>query len=197
VERLRNKLGWLAAGLLIGSLFSGVAIAKFVIPPHSVSYGNLTKGLQHRIGLPGPPGPVGPKGEKGDAGTEGPEGSPAPEPPSASGLVSPWSGGKPLSRSHNAHLIEPVGGQDGIWCLETQGIDPAKMLVQLSPADEPHIAAGGNEIPVVRWHVVPTVCEVNQVEVETAIFDTLEYEYIRTRQLPFTFDIEAGGQADG
>lgn len=79
------------------------------------------------------------------------------------------------------------------WPALTESQGPPKMLVQLSPADEPHAAVGGNEIPVVRWHVVPTVCEANQVEVETAIFDTLEDEYNRTNLLPFTFNIEGGG----
>jgi hypothetical protein len=143
----------------------------------------------------GPPGPVGPKGEKGDTGATGPEGLPATEPPSAVGLVSPWLEEDTLSRSRNAHLIEPEDAPDGIWCIAAQSIDPAKMLVRLSPADEPHFTAGGNEIPVVRWHVVPTVCEPNQVEVETAIFDTLEDVYIRTNLLPFTFDIEEGGSS--
>jgi len=158
-----------------------------------VGYGSLTKGLQTRIRLPGRPGPVGPKGEKGDTGATGPEGLSATEPPSAVGLVSPWLEEDNLSRSRNAHLIEPEDAPDGIWCIEAQSINPAKMLVSLSPADEPHFTVGGNEIPVVRWHVVPTICEANQVEVETAIFDTLEDEYIRTNLLPFTFDIEEGG----
>ena len=208
VERLRGKLGWLAVGLLIGSISSGVAVARVVIPPHSVSCSSLTKGLQKRICLGGPPGrvgpsgergeagpigPVGPKGEKGDTGPRGTEGKSAKELPSASGLVSPWAEELPLSRSRNAKLIEPAGGPKGIWCIEPEAIDPAHMLVLLTPADEPHFTIGSWEIPVVRWHVIATVCEPNQVEVETAIFDTLEGEYIRTNMLPFTFDIIEGG----
>jgi len=209
VERLRGKLGWLAVGLLVGSLCTGVAVAKIVIPPHSVSCGSLTKGLQKRICLAGPLGRVGPRGEKGEAGLTGPvgpqgetgeagpmgtEGESAIETPSAFGLVSPWGPEEdPLSRSSNAKLIDPDAGPEGIWCIEPDAVDPANMLVRLTPADEPHFTAGSWEIPVARWHVVATVCDANQAEVETAIFDTLEGEYIRTNMLPFTFYIEEGG----
>jgi hypothetical protein len=61
-------------GLLVGSLFGGVAVAKIVIPAHSVGWNSLTKGLQKRINHAKSPGPVGPKGDRGATGPQGPAG---------------------------------------------------------------------------------------------------------------------------
>jgi hypothetical protein len=341
-KRLQGKLGWLALGLLIGSLFSGVAVARIIIPPNSVGAKSLTKGLRKKIyqaaaavgpqGVKGDPGPRGASGETpaspsdqsfpiplirtlavsdvagGSAileadigpdqtvdgiyyqfqiGTDPDElrpevscpenvsqlfiqcfgafpnggssdfhrqpgdlptrallpsdgeqhvrlevdgldpnqryyyrllaverqqhvdtiqwiGSPVASPsqtfsttdfdaPRAYGLISPMADEMELSRSSNARLRRPPD-EVGIWCLETPGIDPARLLVQVSPADEQHVTVGGTEIPVVRWHVYPDVCDSREVEIETAIFDTLEGDYSRTSSLPFTFVIEEGGR---
>jgi len=190
IRKIQRNVSWLAAGMLVGSLGGGVAVAKIIIPPHSVSYSSLSRGLQRKISQPNPLSPIGEKGEKGDTGALGLQGGPYPSGPRAYGLVSPWLEELPLSRSSNAVLIRPEGGGEGIWCIEAKAINTNNLLVQVSPADEPHVSVGGNEVPVVRWHVVPSVCEANQVEIETGIVDLLEGEYERTNLLPFTFIIE-------
>ncbi len=85
-KRLRGNLGWLVSGLLIGLSFSGVAVARIIIPPHSVSEKNLTKGLRKRINQAAAVGPEGVKGDKGDPGPQGASGLPgqaeSSEPPS-------------------------------------------------------------------------------------------------------------------
>jgi hypothetical protein len=192
-KRLRGKLGWLVVGLLIGSLFSGVAVAKILIPPNSVSEKSLTKRLRKKINRAA--AAVGAQGVKGDPGPRGASGETPPSPSEqASGLVSPWAD-EELSRGENAVLSRPDGSETaGLWCIKAPTIDPARMLVQVSPAEEPHVSIGGNEIPIVRWHVYPNACDSREVEIETASFDTLEGDYNRTNSLPFTFVIEEGGR---
>jgi hypothetical protein len=79
-QRLRGKLGLVGIGLIAGSLFGGVAVAKIVIPAHSVGWNSLTNGLQKRINQAQLPGPAGPKGDTGATGPQGPAGE-VPDPP--------------------------------------------------------------------------------------------------------------------
>jgi hypothetical protein len=346
-RKLQGKLSWVVIGLIVGSLFGGVAVATITIPNNSVGWKSLTKGLQKRLSKKFPKsvtGPAGAKGEKGDTGAQGPAGKAAEPPeqaklpglfvkslavssvggdsaileadintegaeggvyyqfqlvtdpaefrpelscpqgwgnppviqclgalltggsvgskerepddlptrdlepsaedqhvrlevqgldpqakyhyrvvvveavppgvavdtiqwfappthspaqsftttdfdePRAYGLVGP-DGAEELKRSRNAELVEPEGNPTGIWCIKAEGIDPEKMIVHLSAAEEPHVSVGGNEVPVVRWRVVPNDCDEGEVEVETAVYDEIE-GYERTDFQAFTFVIE-------
>jgi|GEM_PF-6095195 len=341
-KRMLGNLGWLVSGVLIALSFSGVSVAKFMLPPNSVGLKNLTPGLRKKVNHRGHAGPRGPKGDTGAPGYQPGEvlippqkppalrfvqsvgatdiagrsaileadispvgsvdgiyyqfqiatdpvdfrpevtcpvdladpltvqcfgaslssgssafvrqpedlptetllptdgvrharlevdgldpnrryyyrllaverqqhvdtiqwvGSPVAsevqtfttadlDSPRAYGLVSPKADEMELSRSSNARLSR-APGEAGIWCIGTAGIDPARMFVQVSPADEADVGAATGAIPVVKWRVVPTACDSREAEIETAVFDTSEGTYSRSNLLPFTFVIEEGGR---
>lgn len=206
-QRLHGKLGWVGIGLIAGSLFGGVAVARVLIPAHSVSWNSLTKGLQKRISQPQTPGAVGPKGDTGATGATGPRGpagvviEPPEEPgppedfssPRAYGWVAPFDEEEELKRSSNASLVEPEGDPAGIWCIDLEGVDPANALVQLTPVEEPHVATEEvlPEVPVVRWQTSPLHCDEDQIEIETALYKG-GGQNVPT-DIPFTFLIEEAG----
>jgi hypothetical protein len=88
---LKKTAGVIAvlAALLLAS--GAVAAKKYLITssaqikPGTISYANLSTGVQDRLGQPGangpagPAGPQGPKGDKGDTGAAGPQGPQGPK----------------------------------------------------------------------------------------------------------------------
>ena len=134
-QRLRGKLGLLGIGLIAGSLFGGVAVAKIIIPAHSVSWNSLTKGLQKRINQAQLPGPAGPKGDTGATGPQGPAGEALdppeqPEGPEEPEFSIPFIRGLAVSTitGHSAILeadLDTDGAEDGIYYQFQLVKDPA------------------------------------------------------------------------
>lgn len=153
-------------------------------------------------GPKGDPGKRGPKGATGATGPTGPAGQDAPEPPeppeppeessnTAYGLLSVWGDPEvsPLIRSHNAKLVM-LEDTPGVWCIEPQGIDPEKMVVLVSVAEESHVSTEEPMIPEVQWNVDRAWCGPKEAEIETSIFDVETAQYQRSAFVPFTFLIQ-------
>jgi hypothetical protein len=209
-----NVMSSIAVFLVLG----GAAVAATQLPKNSVGSKQLKKNAVTSVKvkngslqqadfapgtlLQGPKGEPGKKGAKGATGATGPAGQDAPEPPelpeppeesstSAYGLLSVWGDPEvsPLSRSHNAKLVM-LEDTPGVWCIEPQGIDPEKMVVLVSVAEESHFSAEEPVIPKVQWNVDHVWCGPKEAEIETGFFDADSGQYERSASVPFTFLIQ-------